>query len=110
MKLIRIGKLDRVLLVQEDVHYMKQMLTRHGFLELFTEDDMNINTMRDLLKQLSTKNEKVYRYQKEECTTKLRESVCSPSQPMCVCNLGSILTDRDAPLSFICFLQTVLDF
>jgi hypothetical protein len=39
---------------------MEQKLTRLGFIELFTDDDMNIPTMRGLLKRIHSGKEQMY--------------------------------------------------
>jgi hypothetical protein len=44
----------------QTVPFMEQKLTRLGFIELFTDDDMNIPTMRGLLKRIHSGKEQMY--------------------------------------------------
>lgn len=79
---------------------MKQLLTRYSFIELFTEDDMCINTMRDLLKKFSTSKQEEYQGQQKECATAIRASVCDADSTSCL-----LATSIQAPWDLIHELQ-----
>ena len=44
----------------QGISYMNQQLTLHAFSELFTDDDMNRDTMRQLLERVSKGNDRLY--------------------------------------------------
>jgi uncharacterized protein YqgQ len=60
---------------------MKQQLTRYGFIELFTDDDMNVSTMKGLLQSIYTQHKSEYNYEEgvfaHAARTSVRSACCA---------------------------------
>jgi hypothetical protein len=68
--------------LQANLHFMKQKLTRYAFTELFTDDTMDINTMRGLLREMSQDKNKDYASRQEACRAALKAAVCPYTFPL----------------------------
>lgn len=70
------------MLVQKHVNFMSQELSRFAFIELFTDDDMNITTMRKLMKNVFKRDAEQYHKLQEQLAGNAREQVPSPADTM----------------------------
>lgn len=63
--------------LQKRVNFMDQELSRFAFIELFTEDDMDITTMRKLMKNVFKRDEAQYRNLQVHLSGNARALVCA---------------------------------
>lgn len=68
--------------LQKGVNFMDQELSRFAFIELFTEDDMDITTMRKLMKNVFKRDEAQYRNLQVHLSGNARALVCALPQPV----------------------------
>lgn len=66
--------------LQKSVNFMEQELSRYAFIELFTEDDMNITTMQKLMKDVFREGQEEYCKLQVDLATNAREAV-RPAHP-----------------------------
>lgn len=65
--------------LQKSTNFMEQELSRYAFIELFTEDDMNITTMQKLMKDVFSQGREEYCKLQVDLETNARKAVRPPT-------------------------------